>query len=416
VLRSGLKIDTGDYGSRSRTAILTQFKASNQARTRGSLPLTNDSSENVVLRRRLRAAGISVARTLARTNRLEGMYLSGSLYANLATDRSDVDLYVLAEESALRSLNVPGRISATGRDIVHIRRHGITVDIEPRTVERLRHLVDKYSVFTFDLGHPDQVSLSPVELNDVVRLYLGESIGASDIVRDLQQRLNRTVLRQLVITHYASRCNHLLRDILGQWQRGDSVSLAHVARNVLNLALQAFAAGVDEIYVGDKWVWVKLARSMRGLSYRNLVGVAFGVRSRVHYGALSTNLIRVAEDWILTSQALLCAALLDGWEAASASVHWQPLLFNSARSKTSMRRSPLWFPLRTRNEVYIASHDEALTAGVDGLRLWSLCDGRSADAVVDAMLSILGNGRRQTRISVERYLNRLVKLRAVMAS
>jgi predicted nucleotidyltransferase len=359
---------------------------------------------------RLRAAGLRAAADIARDNPVDEMYLSGSIYGGLGTSTSDIDLYVVTD-MGVEDMAVQDRAGGTTKDVVHAMVDGVVVDVEVRAPGRLDDVTRRFARYRYELDGSDQVSYHPWDLVDAVRLHLGEPIGASPLVRRLRSRLDADELRRLVITHYAARCTHLSRDLGGQWQRGDTRTLAYLAHNLLNLALEAFAAGCGELYMGEKWTWVKLARRIDEPHRSQLERLFFAGVDEPDDGSLEA----LARRRILAAQSALCAALLDGWDEAGAS-RWQAWPGDVAPAPKGCLRSPHWLPLRTTDEVLLGSYEEALSFSPDGLRLWGACVGTDRGKIVEEMLRFLERaGRPSERHDVEDYLTGLRELGALGA-
>lgn len=356
---------------------------------------------------RLFNAGRTVGERLQQDNRLNGVYLSGAICAGLGTTESDIDLYVVADRSVLDSLVIRNRTGDTSASVIHVMEQGCIVDVSLRTPDHVERLARKFDRFRFTLQGCDQIQLDDRDLRDAIRLFLGEPIGSSLVVREARDCLDRDELRKLAIAHYAGRCLHLLRDVRGQTERSDDASVASLAHQALLFALEALAAGCDELFISGKWTWVKLRRCLDEETYARLEHTVFGSGDR--------SLADLADHWLAAAQLALTASFVDGWERPEAA-RWE----GWARAESGggiqdgPRRRREWLPFRTVDEVLLGTHDTVAEVSVDGLHLWGLCDGRPRSMLIDQMQRwLMARDDPPTRADIERYLDKLIAIGTV---
>jgi predicted nucleotidyltransferase len=313
-----------------------------------------------------------------------GMYLAGSLTAGLGSSRSDVDLFVI----------VPSTEQEAG--LPQQRLHeGTRVDIELRTADELRELTRLLGRFSATSSDFQQLFVPDHRVDAAVRLVLGRDIVSSPLLDEIRRDLPRAELRKTLIAQYCNRCLMFLEDLAGAVRDGDTGTAELVSYALMLRALQAFLAGCDDLYIGEKWTWRKMERS--GLGRRHMDAI-WGLL----HGAGST-LDALVPARIAMTQALLSAAQVDGWDEPLAA-GWSA--WGTARS--GLCRAAEWLPIRLQDRTALMSIDYTeVLLGNDGVRLWGLADGRPRDAVVEEMATHLEPGP-DLITSINQYIDTLL--------
>lgn len=335
-------------------------------------------------------AGRRLAHEYSERPGMVGAYLSGSLVAGLGSATSDVDLFLVYGSD-------PSSSTAVQRQV-----DGVRVDVEVRTVDQLERLIEQLGRYRASLDGIDQLVTSLPTLDEAVRFLIGHDVAGAEALGRLRARLDPDELRKIIIGRHSNICVNLLTDVLGLLSDGEMRSALHVSRTLLLWALQAYLAGCGELYVADKWTWRKFAR----------VGVAresIEAMWRLYDGGSSEG--DLVLERIRLSQALLVAAMVDGWDQPSAT-SWSRWLSRGSGPRRALNR----LPMRLADATYLTSSvtEHKVRVGLDGLRIWGLADGRPRDLIVEEMLDFLPGSA--DRGQVERYLDRLLELGVIEVS
>jgi predicted nucleotidyltransferase len=335
-------------------------------------------------------AGRQVACSLVEEGEVLGMYLAGSLTAGLGSSRSDVDLFVIVPNAEQAAARIPEQ-----------RLHeGTRVDIEVRTDAELRELTGLLGEFTATSSDLRQLFVSADRVDAAVRLVLGADIVPSALLDEVRRELPRTELRKTLIAQYCNQSLNLLEDLAGAVRDADDGTASLISYALVLRALQAYLAGCDDLYIGEKWTWRKLTRS--GLDQRHVADM-WGL---LHGGDMARDALVPAR--IAMTQALLSAAQVDGWDEPHAG-RWTA--WGTARA--GLCRAPEWLPIRLRDQTALVSVDYTeVHLSSDGVRLWGLADGRPRAAVVEDMAGHLAPS--PTLDSINEYVDTLLERDVLM--
>ena len=184
---------------------------------------------------------------------IDSAYLSGSVAVGLGNSTSDVDVFVVVRDEATHDLPV--------RQVV---RNGLRFDIEfcdVRTILATARSVTDWRAAKSDLS---ALRMSRIDLDFALRLFYGADIIASESLSLCRAQLDAYSgsVRRLVLSWWSLRAAMYFEDFDGACQEGDADLAGVTGRALIHAAGKALAAAAGDLYVGEKWVYKQLARSM----------------------------------------------------------------------------------------------------------------------------------------------------------
>lgn len=191
------------------------------------------------------------ARALGESDKVEAVYLSGSLLAGLGTPTSDVDLFAVLADQAER----PAR---------QLLVRGERVDIEYLDIATLAEALERVAAVDFRRERLTVPLFLESPLDLLVRFSLAEVIKPSPALTRLRERVAAQAdhLRRVLLTRYAMQVTQALEDFEGACAQRDWDSAVWLGQQMLTHAGKALAAAAGDLYVNRKWVYRQLARTM----------------------------------------------------------------------------------------------------------------------------------------------------------
>ncbi|MFD8979496.1 hypothetical protein [Streptomyces sp. NPDC059564] len=296
------------------------------------------------------------------------MYLAGSLSAGLGNATSDADIYVLVADDAERE---------TGARQLLV--DGQRIDVEYHRTSEARRCLEEATTWRTSLGDLSALSIAENDLDFVVRLSYAEVLCDSAQLARLRGRLDVGAdrLRQLVISRWAMEANAHLEDFTGAFTDGDLDSAVLIGTSLMTAAGKAVAAAAGDIYLGRKWVFRQLHRSLPDqfplAVFRTMMRGEWAKRPETGH-----------RDFIALLQRCLTAAQVLGWEAADGRRwnHW-------GVSPQPVRCHPDFLPVRL-SEGVLLNHERAKQFVVEPhvALLWGLAAGRDEDGYLGAAAAL----------------------------
>jgi hypothetical protein len=306
----------------------------------------------------------TVVEKLLATENIDSVYLGGSLTAGLGSPRSDADLFVVLRDKGDRP---DEQFLSTGI--------GDRVDVEFRTPAHMLRIAETYETLRETARNPIQASV-PLSLHDdAIRMHLGITVHDSALLRDVRNRVNADVLRQVSLGRQFIWCRGALDDLIGAREDNDSDAAHDISHELLSEALQTFLVGCGDLYWGRKWTAAKLRRS---------AGPSFpydDVHSLMGYPTADpfTSLDDLIDARVRMAQSLLIAAAGCGWTTTQAS-RWDTWRISADRKGPT--RNNYFLPFRYQDGVFIDTPDGRQLRLVEGsLLLWGQCDGGGTDEI-----------------------------------
>ncbi|MFC4588747.1 nucleotidyltransferase domain-containing protein [Sphaerisporangium corydalis] len=334
-------------------------------------------------------AADAVLRQFGTSPAVSAVYLAGSLLAGLGSPTSDVDVFVVRDGAD--ETEVPEQLLIGGRRF----------DVETLLPGTLRTLVEDVTCFErVTYGDMSPVHQSESRYDLAVRLLLSRPVLTGKEYEDAVAllRSREREFRRMLITKWAAECLAIHEDVRGAFEDDQRDDALFSAADLMRYAAQAYLAGCADLYVKHKWIPRKLRRSGGPRfpygEFRRLLGG--WPEGREEQGGLLAERVRFC-------QAMVVAALVDGWEDARAA-EWRSWSASTGPG-SGLLRSVEWMPLRLTDRIVLAqSMDKAFRISPQGLRLWGLCDGRDKADVIGEMMDHLKD--EGLRGEVESYLRR----------
>ncbi|MEU2830338.1 hypothetical protein ABZ667_16950 [Streptomyces lavendulae] len=299
------------------------------------------------------------------------MYLAGSLSAGLGSSTSDADVYVLVADDA--EMETRARQLLVG---------GQRIDVEYHRTGEARRCVEEATAWRTSLGDLSALGIAENDLDFAVRLTYAEVLRDSARLTRLRRRLDVGAdgLRQLVISRWAMEANGHLEDFTGAFADGDLDSAALIGTSLMTAAGKAVAAAAGDIYLGRKWVFRQLRRSLPD----HFPLAVFRMMMR---GEWAKSPDAGHRDFTALLQRCLTAAQTLGWETAGGRRwnHW-------GLSPQPVRCHPAFLPVRLSDGVLL-NHERSRQFVVEPhvALLWGLAAGRDENEYLSAAAALDGS-------------------------
>lgn len=298
---------------------------------------------------------------------IDSIYIGGSLTAGLGNATSDADLFVL--------LN-PG--VALGDEATQYGVDGHRVDVEWCSLTTVQDLVDEVSGFELHRDNLTALHRLPDSLDFVFRLNSSETVVDSEHLTAMRGRIAAALpaIRRTAVNYSAIAINGHLEDFLGAAAEGDLDTAAFAGQNLVAYAGKAVAAAAGDLYFSNKWVYKQLARTP-------VDGFPVDLFTYYQRGAWTEGGKAAAEELVLFVQTCVAVAQLLGSAEAPIGVWpgWRP-----GTAEHGLWRNTGFNVLHTAEGILL--HWELgrqLLLKQPPAFVWALCDGRSADEIVDAV-------------------------------
>jgi hypothetical protein len=288
--------------------------------------------------------------------------VSGSLAVGLGHAISDIDLYVIpADGLPLRSRTYTDQ--------------GHPVQVNPLTAEELAGLVPFAEEFRVTSADRAQLSLGPARSKLMLRLVNGRLLEARPDLAELLGRLDRDVVRRLMILRHACFAVELAEDVQGTLASGDFYTALTASHRALLHALESGLAGAGDIYDHEK---VLFRRLVRHPALGHLTGEAWNLLNcGIRPGDPAEAAHALARRRLLLVSHLIAAAVLDGW---SRPLRLAPPFAPDVRGPL---RSPFFGLLRFADGIALTGQDKGYRVSEPAARLWAALDGRPLAEAID---------------------------------
>ena len=342
-------------------------------------------------------AQVAAARTVAA--RLDGevglAYLAGSLAVGLGHGTSDVDMYVVVEDAPGDDVPVDRRTGdpAAPAEDVGYRCGDVVVHVTRLSAARAGRLVGHAEAFTATGMARDQILMEFKQLIALVRLATGWPVLASERWRAQLRRLDRDVIRKILVARHANIAAGYAEDVWGALSSGDAHTAAAASALGLESALEAALAAADDLYVGPKFLFRRLTRTAPTAPWAECAW------RLLHRGfdrvgpdePPETVLPGVAVERLRVAGLLLGWCATEGWDTPLTAL---PGPQTAAGRVVGSRRSPFFVPVRFADGCALMSEDEGYQVELDVLRAWRDIDqgGASGTASGPAERALLAIG------------------------
>lgn len=291
---------------------------------------------------------------------IQAVVLSGSRAAGLGHAESDLDVYVLLPDEETRT-TFRDRLPPTA---ALEERYGVRIDVNPLTVPQVRGFGERLTGFTVKLADRRDLWATQYEYYDwsrMIRLVIGDRIFATTPAHHLLAALDRNVLRQWLMAMWSARQTSLLEDAWGAMKSGDHLTALAAAEETLRCALEVALAGLDDLYLGEKFLWRRMARQPE------LAGL---LADDDLFGLTRREVETVVHHRLWLAGHLSANTLLSAWEQARRTV---PAHVMQTRGP---RRTPYRTLLRLADGFLLGGLDDGVVIAEETARRWSTLDGR----------------------------------------
>jgi hypothetical protein len=303
-------------------------------------------------------------------------FLGGSYAVGLGHATSDVDLYVTGDD-------------LPDQEVVYTR-DGAAVHVGELTGDFVRGLVDLAAEFRCSGAKRGQILVDFRTLNGLVRLITGHRLVCSPEWSQALAPLRRNVVRQILMARNANIFAAHAEDVLGALASGDRYTATAASAIALEAAAEATLAAVDDLYVGPKFLFRRLARNTVTQSWAPVLW-QLANRAFTDWPALgddtdtteSMDRVRaVAERRLLAGNLLLSWCAVEGWD--------QPLraLPTPTMDLGDTPRSPYFAPVRFADGWAFMGPDDGYAVDESVVRLWRDTDGSGDGPTTRALVSI----------------------------
>jgi hypothetical protein len=329
------------------------------------------------------AAALTVAESYAGQPDVDSVYLAGSLTAGLGNVRSDVDLFVVTKGEA---------------DSSPTQHHvdGYRVDVEQRQIGWLDEVAQRFPDYQITKRTYTDIIGPLFHYDEAIRLMLSQPVRSSPTYERSRQILTkqRGVLRKLLVTRFTADYLNSLEDCVGALESGDFDSGLVISHQLLLAAAQAFLAGCEDFYIGDKWIPPKLRRSAPQWDSVILDALFPPSSTQLDKEAAVRERVRLAQTLTVAAQTL-------GWDSPDAARF--PLRPSGIGG--GPRRAITGQGWRASDGAVLGDlGGRQIHVSAEGLMLWGLCDGRPRDVVVAQHAAMSG----VSVTDVDAYLDQLI--------
>jgi hypothetical protein len=304
----------------------------------------------------LRAAARVLDGPLGGPARVALAFIGGSLAVGLGHATSDLDLYVVGD-------GLPDAERTWTQD-------GVPVQVNPLDAEKARWLAAMASGFRITAADRAQLAADVKTFSALVRLATGRRLLTSPAwARDLAA-LSRNAVRQLLMARYASLFSVYAEDVAGALASGDLLTAVGASGLALEAACEAALAAADDVYLGPKFLFRRLARTAATAPWCDR---AWRLTHDSLRAADPEAVRTVVTERLRDGGFLLSRALLDGWAEPLTRV---PAPRGPAPGPAGPRRNPYFAPLRFADGWVLPGPDGGYRTSAGLIRLWSYLDGR----------------------------------------
>lgn len=304
-------------------------------------------------------------------------FLGGSYAVGLGHATSDVDLYVTGDD-------------LPDQEVVYTK-DGVAVHVGRLAGDFVRRLVELGREYRCTGARRGQILLDFRTLNELVRLTTGHRLVCSPEWSATLAPLRRAVVRQILVARNANIFAAHAEDVLGALVSGDRYTAASASAIALEMAAEATLASADDLYVGPKFLFRRLARNPVTSQWCpvlwQLLNRAFAdwptADEMTDDATASLDRVRrIAERRLLAGNLLLTWCALEGWE--------QPLrrLPDPGGDLSDTPRSPYFAPVRFADGWAFMGPDDGYAVNESVVRLWLDTDGTDDGPVASALAAI----------------------------
>jgi hypothetical protein len=292
--------------------------------------------------------------------------LGGSIYAGHGHSYSDIDLYVVLKE---------------GRSLPHYLFNfaDCVVQFNIILLDTLRDIAATFERFQVTPTCRDQLFAMLRNLKLATRVACGEVIHARGEARELHSRIDPETIRKLLMVHHAVQVSRYVEDACGGLVSSDPLIALEASQLALRHAAEALLAAAGDIFVGDAFLWRRLAKRGGEVALRQV----WTANDHTEFGEPLPVVKRRVFRLLDLATYLSGRGLLDGWQAPIDLKAIAPY-----REPARLRRNPAFSVLRFGDVFAFDGIDHSMRTNEFTVRQW-LEVGRSLPkdpAAIEALL------------------------------
>ncbi len=299
---------------------------------------------------------------LGRLDGAELAFLGGSLAVGLGHATSDIDLYVVGP-------GLPDREMSYQHD-------GVWVHVNPLAAAKVRDLVALATDYRATGMDRSQLAADVKTLNALVRLATGWRLHANPDWAELLDTMDRGVVRQVLAARHANVFAAYAEDACGALSTGDPLTAVTASQLALESAAEATLAASDDVYLGPKFLFRRLARNPVTAAWSKRI---WELTHQELNPASRAAVEATVEERLLAGSHLLAWCAVDGWDAPLTAV---PL---PDTGSDGPRRSGLFAPVRFVDGWALIGPEDGYAVSEGTVRLWRRLDGRPWQELLAAL-------------------------------
>jgi hypothetical protein len=289
------------------------------------------------------------------------VFVSGSLAAGLGHAWSDIDVYVVDDAGDVESRAY--------------RRGPHTVQINLMSPAAAAAAISTCTAFVARSDDRTQVEQTEDAVRVAVRLAIAEVLHDADgVIPPAPER--RTAVRRLLLCRHALMVGSYAEDVLGALSSGEQWMALRASELALEHGIEAHLAARDDLYVGPKFLYRRLART-EGVA--SGVAAVWALLARGDMSASPEDITRLVVNRLRAASLLMAGAILTGFDGPSSA---GLKVATADVSPGSLVTSPWFCPIRFSNGWGLAGPDRGFRVSGPVVRIWSAFDGSSTDDVL----------------------------------
>lgn len=315
----------------------------------------------------------------------EIILFTGSIAAGLTHRFSDLDLILVTKAGPTRALRN--------------RAGSVSVDVEVLSWEDYCFAVDYLAAYRASTKNRDWLKISPASLKRYTRLVIGLPMYATTEGREAHARIDRDVLRRVVMSGNANSLASLSEDVAGALAGEQPLTSLEAASLAMRAAMECVLASLDDLYQGPKFLLERLQRSQlpQALIERLL--------HLLHPGLDAAEDSEVIEEMVRVATVANDIALVNGWDRPARGEDFTSL--GSGWDVGGATREPWYSLIRFGDEFGLAGIDRGFAVSAVSARAWSLLGTVPLDRIAQVLAGETGVGENDAAQALSAFVAKM---------